>query len=137
MLEPGEYEVVLEYRSDRDNGSDGEPVWVGTTASNKQIMIISDVSAEEVVHWRSLIAACVRSRDCDTAEAANFYRAVRDPLAADSLIALLEQSPLSIWLLDAIVHQDRSSDAERVRRLSETVPDPAVRQIYLAAAKRL
>jgi len=137
MLEPGAYEVRLQYRSARTDESTTEPVWIGSTTSNKQTVIISPVPTEELARWRSQIAACLRSHDCDTVAAANFYRAVRDPAAADSLLDLLEQSPLSVWLLDAVVHQGKASGAERLRRLSEAVPDPAVRQMYLAAAKRL
>jgi hypothetical protein len=135
MLEPGTYQIALEY--DAPGATELDTAWIGSATSNKQTVIISPVSTEALDEWRSRIAGCVRSQDCDTVSAANFYRAVRDRLAADSLVALLEQTPLSVWLLDAVVHQGRRDDAERLRSLSRTVPDPALKEMYLAAANRL
>lgn len=138
VLEPGSYVVRVVYNSAPESGQTAKhPIWLGTIRSNPVTITVVSSSAEELTAWRGRVQACLKQDDCDTTKASNFYRVVRDPQVAETLITLLEQNPLGVWLIDAVVNQGRTGDAARLRRIAQRIDDPDVKKIYLSAAGRL
>ena len=133
--EPGTYRLRVRY-SPRVTPTSSKWAWRGTAVSNEVVVRVAPLSQAELQRRRQQLKDCVAA-GCDAVELANFYRIIRDDQVGDLLVELLEDSPFSIWLVEAIVHQSRPSDAERLRTIASTLTDDSIRRIFIDAALRI
>ena len=73
-------------------------------------------------------------------EAIEYFRLVRDPAAADLLVALLSKTEINPLLLEAVVHQNRVADApvlEQVAAAGQLPRDAATADYARELASRL
>ena len=137
IASPGAYRIRVRYDSERSAQERSVLVWRGSATSTWSDVRLRAPAEEERARRLTDIERCIATDECDAVEVANFFRVVRDERSPDLLLRLIEKRPFNIWLLDAIVFQGRTSDANRLRQLASRVDDPAIRQLFIDAALKL
>ncbi len=129
---PGVYRLWVTYRS-REHWVVGPlwPVWVGDAASNEIRLEVLPAVPSSIERWRQRLR---KGED----SAISYFRHVGDPVAAETLIRMIEADPVRVGLTEAIVRQERPKDAAVLRALTNRPElSEARRQFLRDAAMKL
>lgn len=125
---PGTYRLWVTYRS-REPWVVGPlwPVWRGDAVSNEIRLEVLPAIASSIERWRQRLA---EGRD----SAVSYFRHIADPVAADTLIRMIEADPVRRGLTEAVVRQKRPRDAAVLRALADRPGLSEARQQFLRDA---
>jgi hypothetical protein len=113
---PGPYMFQATFRSEGPSVASAQgPVWRGFVQSPEVRIVITPPSLARVERMRTALRSGLQTGDVD-ATSLKYFRLVKDPTAADLLVALLDKVPDNPFLLDAVAHQSRMSDGAALDR---------------------
>jgi hypothetical protein len=118
---PGTYTVQATFHSEGPlTYRESNPVWRGTVKSSEGRLRISPPTISSLERWRGLLQASLKTGEPDSI-ALNYFRLVRDPVAADLLVNLLKQHPENPFVVEAIANQQRPGDASILDGIAQAV----------------